>query len=88
MVAYIPWSRLADFIIGEEKHRTNVQTRFLKRPNGTSPPKEPRHNTGLYNYKYSYVTDFVSKLCCMLEHRCLVLMLLRRTLQTLAKTPC
>jgi hypothetical protein len=30
MVAYILWSRLADFITGEEKHRTDVQTRFLK----------------------------------------------------------
>jgi hypothetical protein len=24
MVAYIPWTRLADFIIGEEKHMTDV----------------------------------------------------------------
>jgi hypothetical protein len=88
MVAYILWSRLADFITGKEKHRTDVQTRFLKRPNGTGPPKELRHNIGLYNYRYSYVTDFVSKLYCMLEHLCLVLMLSRRMLQMLAKTPC
>jgi hypothetical protein len=77
MVAYILWSRLADFITGKEKHRTDVQTRFLKRPNEMGPPKEPKHNTSLYNYRYSYVSHFMSKLCCMLQHRCLVLMLSR-----------
>jgi hypothetical protein len=24
MVAYIPWSRVADFIIGEQDHKTDV----------------------------------------------------------------
>jgi hypothetical protein len=65
MVTYIPWSRLADFITGEEKYKTNVQTRFLKRPNRTGPPKEPRHNTGLYNYRYSYVlTSYPNDVVC------------------------
>jgi hypothetical protein len=88
MVAYIPWTRLANFITGEKKHRTDVQTRFLKRPNGTGPPKELRHNTGLYNYKYTNVTDFLCKLCCLLEYRCLVRMLSRRMMQTVAMMPC
>jgi hypothetical protein len=88
MVTYIPWIRLADFITGEEKHRTDVQTRFLKRPNGTGPPKEPRYNTGLYNYRYTNVTDFLYKIYCLLEHCCLVLMFSRRMMQTVAMTPC
>jgi hypothetical protein len=88
MVAHIPWSRLGDFITREKKHMTDVQTRFLKRPNGTGPPKQSRHNIGLYNYRYTNVTAFLSKLCCLFKYCCVLMMLLTRTMQMLAMAPC
>lgn len=49
-VAYIPWERVEEFVEGESKRRSDVQTRFLKRPKGKPPGHEPRHNTGLHTF--------------------------------------
>ena len=49
-VAYISWERVEEFVEGEGKRRSDVKTRFLKRPKGKPPGHEPRHNTGLHTF--------------------------------------
>jgi hypothetical protein len=79
LVAYIPWSRMADFITGEQDYRTDVQTRFLKRPigagkGGKAVGKAPRHNSTISNFRYSAIPEFHVRICSSLYYHCLVIM--------------
>jgi hypothetical protein len=75
MVAYIPWSRMADFTIGEQDHRTDVQTRFLRRSiRAGKGGKAPRYNSGLLNYRYNAVPAVHIWIWSLLYYPCLVIM--------------
>jgi hypothetical protein len=79
MVAYIPWSRVANFITGEQDYMTDVQTRFFKRPigagkGGKTVGKAPRHNSANSNFRYSAVPAFHVRICSSLYYHSLVIM--------------
>jgi hypothetical protein len=82
-MAYIPWTRVANFITREQDHRTDVQIRFSKRPieagkGGKASGKAPRHNSGLSNYKYTAVTAFDFQIYSSVQYSCLVMICLGR----------
>ena len=79
MVAYIPWSRVANFIIEEQDLKMNVQTRFSRRPIGAgksskAPEKIPRYNSRLSNYRYNTVPAFHIRIWSSLYYPCLTIM--------------
>jgi hypothetical protein len=60
-------------------HRTDVQTRFLRRPigagkGGKAPGKALRHNSALSNYRYSAVPAFNIRIWSSLYYPCFVIM--------------
>jgi hypothetical protein len=93
MVVYILWTRVANFITEKQDHRTDVQTRFLKRPivagkSGKAPEKALRHSSRLSNYRDTTVIAFHVRMCSSLYYPCFIMMLFKEIVQAVPIALC